>query len=153
MRTKYINDIKEIERIINKCDVCYMAMADGDQPYVIPMNFAYENRILYLHSALTGKKNDILKKNKKVCITFSIDHQLDWQNEKVACSYGMKSRSVVGFGNVKIIEDYDTKIEYLNKFMKKYTGNDEFNYSKPSVNNVFVFIVKFDEISGKLLGY
>lgn len=145
--------MKEIESIINKSEVCFLAMADKDQPYVIPMNFAYEDKKLYMHCALTGRKIGILKANNKVSITFSVDHELAWQNEDVACSYGMKSRSVVAQGTVSFVENYDEKVEILQKVMKKYTQRDNFKYSKPSIENVCIFVVECNEIKGKLIGY
>ena len=128
-------------------------MVDGDVPYVIPMNFAYNNKVLYMHSAPVGKKLDVLHKNNKVCVSFSTDHQLAWQHEDVACSYGMKSRSVVAYGKVEFIEDYDQKVEILQKVMSKYTERDNYTYSKPSINNVCIFVVNIEEMSGKLIGY
>lgn len=153
MRTKHITNIDEIEQIINQCEVCFIAFANDNIPYVIPMNFAFHNGMLILHSAKTGKKIDMMEQNKRVSVAFSTAHQLVWQSESVACSYGMKSLSVVGHGTVEYITDFDKKIEYMNLVMKKYTEKADFTYSKPAIDNVFIFIVKFDELNGKILGY
>ena len=34
-----IKDFDEIIEVINKCDVCRLAINDGDYPYIVPMNF------------------------------------------------------------------------------------------------------------------
>ena len=44
-----------------------LAFVDGDEPYVISMNFGYKDKALYLHSATEGRKIEIIKKNNKVC--------------------------------------------------------------------------------------
>jgi len=153
MGSKIITDLKIIKRIIDTCDACYVAMVDKEnKPYVLPFNFGYDGQFIYLHSAATGKKNDILKNNSNVCVAFSTDHQLFHRNEEVACSYGMKFRSVVAFGKVKFITDYDKKIEVLNKVMEKYSANI-FNYNEPAVKNVETFIVEIENITAKELGY
>lgn len=146
-------DPKVVQKIIDKCDTCYLAMADDNgMPYVLPFNFGYDGQFIYLHSGPEGKKIDILKKNNKVSLAFSTDHQLFHRHETVACSYGMKFRSVVVCGTVEFITDYDRKIEVLNKVMRKYTGK-EFSYNAPAVNNVAAFIVHIESATAKELGY
>jgi len=142
------------EDIIKRCQVCNMAMADEDgNPYVLPFNFAYVDGVLYLHSAPEGRKIDILNKNPRVCISFSTDYQLYHQNESVACSYSMKYRSVLVYGNVEFIEDLDSKKDVLNKIMKHYTGKEEFTYHMPALKNVKIFKVNISQMDGRTFGY
>jgi len=153
MKAKTSNDIKVIEKIINKCDVCYLAMVDKDNmPYVLPFNFGYDSHYIYLHSGPDGKKIDILKSNNNVCIAFSTDNELFQRHDTVACSCGMKFKSVIAYGKVEFVEDYNQKIEILNKIMLKYTGK-EFTYNAPAVNNVAVFKVYIESITAKTVGY
>jgi nitroimidazol reductase NimA-like FMN-containing flavoprotein (pyridoxamine 5'-phosphate oxidase superfamily) len=143
----------ELEAIINKCESCNLAMVDPDgKPYVIPMNFGFKGDYIYLHSARTGKKIDILKANPEVCVSFSTDHQLRWVNEEVACSWGMKYRSVLAYGKVEFIDDFDKKEEALKVIMKNYS-NREFTFNAPAVKDVLVFCVKVDQLHGRALGY
>jgi len=153
MKGKIVTDKKIINQIIDKCTTCYVGMCDeNNAPYVLPFNFGYDGTCIYLHSASEGKKIDILKKNNKVSIAFSTDHVLFHRHEQVACSYGMKFRSVVADGKVTFITDYDKKVEVLNKIMLKYTGK-EFTYNAPAVNNVAVYVVHIDSITAKEVGY
>ena len=121
-------------------------------PYVLPFNFGYSDRTIYLHSAKTGKKIDILKNNNKVCVAFSTDHELRWVNEEVACSWGMKYRSVLAYGKVVFIEDYDKKVIALNRIMGNYSERT-FQYSKPAVNDVQTFKVVVEKMEGRAYGY
>jgi hypothetical protein len=153
MKSKTITSRGEIEKIISRCLFCNVAMVDGsDKPYVIPMNFGYKENTIYLHSSKSGKKIDILKKNNKVCISFSTDHELRWQSEKMACSYSMKYRSVLAYGKVEFIEEPEKKIEALNCIMRHYTSED-FNYSEPSVREVAVYKVVIEKLEGRVYGY
>ena len=138
--------------IISCCEVCYVGMVDEDNlPYVLPFNFGIKDDIIYLHSAPEGRKIDILNTKPDVCIAFSTGHELYHQHEQVACSYGMKFKSVLVSGKVSFIEDYDAKIEALNIIMHHYTPR-EFAYNAPAVNNVKVFKVQIEKISGKKRG-
>jgi len=142
---------ERIEATIKKCEVCYIGVVDGDVPYVLPMNFGYKNDIIYLHSAPKGKMIDILTKNNNICITFSIDNELVFQHPEVACSYRMKSKSVIAWGKVQFQEDFDKKEEALNIIMKQYS-NKEFKYSNPAIKNVKIWEVHLERISCKEFG-
>jgi nitroimidazol reductase NimA-like FMN-containing flavoprotein (pyridoxamine 5'-phosphate oxidase superfamily) len=129
-------------------------MTDLDNmPYVLPFNFGYGDGVIYLHSAGTGKKMEILRKNPQVCVAFSTDHKLKFTNDHVACSYSMRFRSVLAFGKVVFIEDPDEKKEALNIIMKHYTGRDDFSYNLPAVMDVSVYKVVVSEFTGKESGF
>lgn len=152
MITVTIEEREIIDKIIRKNIVCYVGLIDlDDRPYVIPMNFGYAGDTLYLHSAPEGRSVEALKKNPNVCITFSEGHELIYQNEEVACSYRMKSSSVICRGRVVFENDFDKKIECLNIIMKQYSDR-EFKYSDPAVKNVLIWKVEIEEVSSKIFG-
>jgi uncharacterized protein len=118
----------------------------------LPFNFGFENQTIFLHSAQNGKKIDILRANPQVCVSFSTDHQLFHRHETMACSYGMRYRSVLAFGKVEFIEDYNEKVDVLNIIMRKYTGKS-FQYNPPSIHNVAIYKVVIDKIETKISNY
>ncbi len=151
-KKRIITKETEIEEIIKKSVCCYVGMVDeNNRPYVLPFNFGYKDKCIYLHSAPTGKKIDILKKNNSVCIVFSIDHDLSWQHPDVACSYSMSYKSVICNGKVEFIEDFEKKVEAMNIIMQQYTGRD-FQYSKPAVDGVLLYKVVVEELTAKEFG-
>ena len=91
------------------------------------------------------------EKHPRVCITFCEGHELVYMHRQVACSYSMKSRSVICHGNVRFIEDMDEKREALDIIMQQYTS-DEFKYSEPAVRNVKVWEVKIDKMTCRSFG-
>ncbi len=152
MQARIIIDQKKIDEIINSCDVCNLAMIDeNNMPYVVPMNFGYNDGCIYFHSDKSGKKIEILKKNPQVAVSFSTNHELYAQNPNVACSYSMSYKSVFAYGKVEFIEDYDSKIEAMNNLMKNYTDR-EFTYNRPSILNIKVFTVKVKSFTAKEFG-
>ncbi len=153
MNSKFLDNHEEIFNIINKCEVCYVGMVDDTIPYVLPFNFAFEENHLYIHSGPGGKKQRILEKNNQICVAFSCDHKMYRQHEDVACSWGMLYKSVLLWGKTKKIESNEEKIRVLNMVMKKYSGKDQFTYSEPAVNNVVVYDIEIEKITGKTRGY
>jgi len=152
MKTLNHTDIEVIEAIIRQCDICFIGVVDPDnKPYVLPMNYGYKDQVIYLHSAPEGRIMDILENNNNICITFSTDNELVFQHPEVACSYRMKSKSVVVMGKVQFIEAMDEKTEALNILMKTYSEK-EFKYSDPAVRNVKIWKIPMDEVTCKEFG-
>ena len=152
MKTIEITDYEKIESLIAKSKTCYIALCGTDgMPYVLPMNFAYKEGAFYLHSGQHGRKADILKQNRRICICIATEGELVWQHPDVACSYSMRSQSLIAEGKVEFVDDFDQKTEALNIFMHHYTRR-RFGYSAPAVNNVLVWRVKPDKISCKAFG-
>lgn len=153
MKNRIVENSDEILEIIAKCEVCYVSMIDVEgMPYVVPLNFGYENGTLYLHGAKEGKKIEALKNNPKVCVAFSTDHLLRYQHEQVACSWSMKYRSVLLYGEVEFINDEQERIEALNVMMRKYAQRD-FKFNMPAVREVLPFKVVATKIEGRAYGY
>jgi Predicted flavin-nucleotide-binding protein len=147
MKKLAITDPAQIEEIIRKCTFCSVGITDlQGNPYVIPMNFAYHEGTVYLHSGPEGSKIAMLERNPNVCITFCEGHELVYQSKQIACSYSMKSRSVMCRGKVRFIEDMDEKRQILDIFMRHYTEN-KCGYAEASVRNVKIWEVKVDKMS------
>lgn len=153
LANREITNKQEIEDIISRCQTCHVGFVDGDKPYVLAFNFAYDNGKLYIHSAPEGKKNDILKKNNNVCLNFDTDYEIFYRHEQVACSWAMKFRSVVIDGRIEFIESDEEKIRIMSLFMIKYAGRNDFKFNSPAIKNVCVMEVKIDRMTGKKNGY
>jgi uncharacterized protein len=152
MRRRSITNETEILEIISKARWCHLGMTGPKgEPYVIPMNFGFREGIIYLHGAAKGKKIDFLRHHPEVCINFSIEHELRYQDEEVACSWSMKYRSVLAYGQVEFIEDPEDKVAALDIIMSQYTGR-AFSYNSPSIKEVCCFRVKVAKFEGRAFG-
>lgn len=55
MKTVIIENKEQVEEIISRCDICFVGITDLEgNPYVIPMNFGYQDGVIYLHSGPTA---------------------------------------------------------------------------------------------------
>jgi len=134
-----------IEEIIKQSRVCRLAMVDGDKPYVIPMSFGYDGS-LYFHSALEGRKIEVLKKNPQVC--FEFDEVTKLVKNKDACEWGMAFKSVIGEGEAVFVEDITQKAHGLGVIMAQYS-NRSFEFPKESMEKTAVIKVVITRITGK----
>ena len=151
MRTLFIQNREEIDKIIRACKTCYLAMSENDFPYVLPMNFALDGNSVIMHSAQSGRMWDTLKKNQNVCINWIICEDLAWKDVKVGCSYRVKSKSVLVEGKVEFVDDFDEKTRCLQLLMAQYSDR-EFKFSKPAVENVGIIKVAIEKITAKEFG-
>jgi nitroimidazol reductase NimA-like FMN-containing flavoprotein (pyridoxamine 5'-phosphate oxidase superfamily) len=152
MRARVITDKKELVEIILRCQWCHLAMTDPDgHPYVLPMNFGYMDDVIYLHGKQQGKKIESLKAHPEVCINFSTDQQLRYQNEEVACSWSMKYRSVLCYGTAEFITDPEEKAGAMHYLMAQYS-NEEFKFNPPSIREVCVWKVRVEKYDGRAYG-
>ena len=149
-KEKEINEYKKIELIMNNAMICRIAMHDGTFPYIVPMNFGYKNRCLYFHSASTGKKIDCIKQNPEIC--FEIESDCELTGGDKACNFGMKFRSIIGWGTAEFINDHETKIQALGIIMAAYSKKT-FTYDAKAIEKTTVFKVPIKKITGKESGY
>lgn len=148
-KNREIKDINKIAEVIDSCEVCRIAINDEEYPYIVPLNFGYEmkdNIILYFHSALEGKKIDLLKKNNKVCFEMDTVHELYSEESRGYCTFRYKS--VIGTGEIHFIEDEKEKEHALQKIMDHYHMED-FPWSRAAMPRTAVYKLEVRSITGK----
>lgn len=149
-REREITDIDKIVEILNKSKIVHIALVDGDEPYVVPMNYGYTMEdgklTLYLHGATEGKKLDLMRANPKVF--FSIECDIEPFSGQVACQYGTSYSSIMGKGTAEIFEKPEDKMRGLSLFMKSQTGID-FQFNERLVSAVSVIKIDVTSFTAK----
>ena len=76
-RERQVTDIEEIKDILDKCMVVHLGLIDGDEPYVVPLNYGYtmedDKLTIYVHGATVGHKLDLIRQNPKVFFEMDCD--------------------------------------------------------------------------------
>ena len=145
-REREVTDLNEIIAILDKCKVLHLGLTDGDEPYVVPMNYGYVmedgKMTVYLHGARQGKKMDMIRNNPKVF--FEMDCDITPFEGDIACRYGITYASVMGRGLATIVEDVEEKKKALSVLMKTQTEKD-FEFEDKMV--AFVNVIRIDVAS------
>jgi uncharacterized protein len=149
-KDKEITDKKIIEEIINKSQICRIAIHDHEYPYIVPFNYGYHDNTLYFHTAPAGKKIELIKKNNKVC--FEIEYSSEVIKHDRACKWSAKYRSVIGFGELKIISDFEEKKRGLDIIMAHYGISEANSYDEKNIHGLVILKLDIKEISGKQSG-
>ncbi len=149
-REREITDINEILKILDKAKVLHLGLVDGDEAYVVPMNYGYtmsDGRLtLYLHGAKRGRKIDLIRTNPKVF--FEMDCDIEPFEGDIACRYGITYSSIMGRGIAEIVEDVEEKKEALSVLMKTQTEKD-FVFEDKMVSFVSVIRIDVAEFTAK----
>ncbi len=137
----------EIDKIINKSDVCRIAFTKDNLPYIIPISFGYDGNNLFLHTALEGKKIEFIEANNRVCFEFDTDVKTI-SHETIGCKWTTAYQSVIGYGIIYEITEKTERSNALNQIMLHYSGK-EWEFTEKMLNNVRIWRIEIEEITGK----
>ena len=149
-RERQITDEQQIWSILDTAKILHLGLAVDNEPYVVPMNYGYTvengNLILYLHSAVRGKKLDMIQANPRVFFEMDCD-LVPFEGEK-PCQYGLAYSSVMGRGTAVIVEDVEEKMKAMSLLMKTQTQKD-FSFNEQLVSIVSVIRIDVAEYTAK----
>lgn len=65
-----------IDDILNRAQTGRLGLCDGDEPYIVPVNFGWDGRAIYCHGAGQGRKIEIIGKNPRAAFETTVDEEL-----------------------------------------------------------------------------
>lgn len=79
-RDREVTDRERMMALVDRCDVLRLGLADEDTPYIVPVNFGWEEKngrlYFYLHGAAEGRKADLLRQNGGCSFQMDCDHRV-----------------------------------------------------------------------------
>ena len=151
-----IQSQEKIKEFLNQEHVGRIASIDENGfPQIIPMNFAFVNGNVYMHSYKKGEKLDNIKRNNKT--GFEVDRELEFlpsyfEHPTNAALADTLYISVVIKGTAIIVNNKIEKTLALNGLMKKYQPEgryDPMTPDMPSVDEVAIIKIVPESIRGK----
>jgi nitroimidazol reductase NimA-like FMN-containing flavoprotein (pyridoxamine 5'-phosphate oxidase superfamily) len=141
-----ITDSGEIFDIIRNCHTMRLGLCREGVPYVVPLNYGYEDGSIYFHCAPAGLKLDFIRENSLVC--FEIDTDVELVRAEEPSGFRMKYRSVIGWGHAFLVEDEAAKVDALDILMRQHRG-PEGPYSENALRRVMLVRIDIDKVTGK----
>jgi uncharacterized protein len=142
-----IHSREEIDGIIHGSDVCRIAMAMDNMPYIVPVSFGYDGESIYLHTAREGKKINHFKNSNDICFEFERNATLCRAPDS-ACKWTFSYESVIGFGKIFELESPERRAIGLNKIMSHYSGK-EWVFGEDQLRNIRVWKIEIASMTGK----
>jgi nitroimidazol reductase NimA-like FMN-containing flavoprotein (pyridoxamine 5'-phosphate oxidase superfamily) len=146
-RDREIASREEIDAIVRSAQVCRIAFADGNVPYIVPVSFGYDGHALYLHTAKTGRKLEFIAANSRVC--FELEANVSIQpHESDPCEWTFAFESVIGYGTISELTENVDKAAGLNHIMRHYSGR-EWEIDEQAVATTRVWRIAIESLTGK----
>ncbi|OGR40224.1 MAG: hypothetical protein A2051_04380 [Desulfovibrionales bacterium GWA2_65_9] len=152
MRKDVTSDQAVVADILERAEYVTLALVDGDGPYSVPVNAAFEDGVLYLHSSKKGRKAEALRQAvaSRTRVAFSAAVDLEPKTGELACQWGYTFRSVLGSGLVRVVEKSGDKVAALNTLMRKHAGRDDFPYDEGILDKTLVLAIDVDRATARL---
>jgi nitroimidazol reductase NimA-like FMN-containing flavoprotein (pyridoxamine 5'-phosphate oxidase superfamily) len=144
---KEITDRSHIDRIIRGTQVCHLAFAFDDQPYVVPLSFGYDGEALYFHTARRGKKTDFIAANPRVCFECVRGVRL-LTKPNDPCDWSFSYESVVGYGTIAEVTSEEDKAYALSQIVFHCSGR-EWDFASTDLDSVRVWRLPVESVTGK----
>ncbi len=148
-KDREVTDWHEIIAIMQRCDVCRIALNNGDFPYILPLNFGMEaadGRVeLYFHGATAGRKYELIRRDDHAAFEMDCSHRLITDPEQGNCS--MAYESVIGQGRITLLPEGE-KPAALERIMLHYR-QEGFAYSQAALPATTVFKLTVERMTAK----
>lgn len=121
-------------------------LGDDDYPYTIPLNYVYDDGIIYFHAAKSGHKNDAIANHNKV--SFCVVDRQTIVPEKFTTDYS----SAVVFGKARLVENEEEIYKAMRLLCIKYTPGLEvegMEHTKKDARILNVFAIDIEHMCGK----
>ena len=120
-------------------------LGDGGYPYTVPLNFVYEDGVIYFHSAVQGHKIDAIKRCDKA--TFCV---LD-ENHVPDGEGFYYIDSVVVFGKISVVTDEAERDNKLRALGLKYFPTREMVEAdmQKNAHRALLLALSIEHMSGK----
>lgn len=145
-----IFDLPGILAILDKCEVIRLGMTGPEGPYVVPLNFGYQEQdgklTLYFHCAGAGRKAEMLKADPRVCFEADCGHRLIEGNNP--CAYSFAYESVIGFGNARYLEAAE-KPAALSCIMARFSDAPSFAFEPAVLARTALYAIDVEHVTGK----
>ncbi len=129
---------KEARALLSECGMGRLGCVDDGEPYVVPINYVFDEGSVYSHS-LTGRKINALRAHRRACLQVDkIKSDFDW-------------RSVIAYGDFEEIHAPNDRRSILGKLLARFpllTPVESVTMLDADEATSIVFRIRIDRITG-----
>ena len=129
---------EEALALISAGKIGRLGCVDNGEPYVVPINYVFEDGTIYSHS-LPGRKIDALRAHPRACLQVDeIQNDVEW-------------RSVIAYGDFEEIRVPSDRRSVLGKLLARFpllTPVESVMAKDASPPDSIVFRIRIDRITG-----
>lgn len=140
-------DREEAQSYLREATVGYLALAENNIPYAIPLHFVWHKQSIYFHCAPEGRKITILRQNPQC--TFAVSFLDGIKSGGSACEYGTYYRSAIVEGVARFVSDAEEKLMALTALTEKHAQVPFSPVTAAGMAKTTVIAIDIVNISGK----
>jgi len=142
MRESHHGEIKElskdeIEHLLRNNLLGRLSLCFNNEPYVVPIFYAYHDGKIYLHMAKRGKKIKFISRNNRAC--FEVD---EWGEKGWA--------SAICYGRISLHDDFDTKKRVFEVLTEVTKGNQKISEERVKSMDVYIGVMEIEQMTGRI---
>lgn len=149
-----LSDRVELVRLMRQSPYMHLALADGAQPYLLPLNFGLEEQegqlLVYFHGAPEGRKAALIGDGARCSLSFVPAYRLVKGGE--ACAWTAHYASVYAEGVVRPIRDEAERLRALACLMGQLGYEGEPQFAGAVLRRTAVYCIEVDHLAGKRHG-
>lgn len=144
-RKERLLSIEQAIEVLKTSSFATLSLADGGNPYCIPVSHAVLNGYLYFHCAPAGHKITLIEKNPRACINAV-------SLAAPAPGFSLHYASANAFGALERVTDPAEQRAALTAISEKYVPEqmpDFDRYFSAARTRLLIFRLKLDRVTGK----
>jgi uncharacterized protein len=146
-----VYDRAQVHAILDEGFLCHVGFEVDGQPYVIPTGYARSGDRLYIHGSAASRMLRTLGQGVQVCVTVTLVDGLVLARS--AFHHSMNYRSVVVFGQARVVDDPEEKTAALAHFTNHIVPGRWDEVRQPTgqeLKSTTVLALALDEVSAKV---
>jgi len=147
-KDREVTERADIADILARAPVIRLGINGSPYPYVVPVNFGYEEKDgelrIYIHGAKIGRKHDLLAADPHVCV--EADHFYGYEETAaggLSCGY----ESIIGLGKAHIAEGEEA-VHGMN-LICTHCGYDGYEFDTHGLTFMRIYKIILTTVTGK----
>lgn len=132
-----------MDQVLLNADILWISLNRDGAPYVIPVNPAFCDGVLYFHCATEGLKLDLLRKDPRIGFATAVGVEII--PEKSTTHY----HSISGSGRASLVSSDDEKQKALKSIRDKYQAKCTIPASESRLKQLQIVRIDIEEMTGK----
>lgn len=132
----------EIDLFIKESAVLRLGLISRGEPYIVPLNFVYENETVFFHCAKEGRKIEAIRENPSVCMEFDTMHGI--ADESADTFY----TSAIAWGSAIEVKNPQIAKQALELICRKYLKNPR-NITDEMLVKTNIISVRIETVTAK----
>jgi len=151
---EYEREDEWIRAFLSQAKIGHIASAWDQQPFINPTTFWFDeaNQQIVFHSNVAGRIRSTIENNSRVCFEASELGKMLPSN--IALEFSLQFRSVIVFGNVRLVSDPKEARRVMYGLIHKYfpamaPGKEFREITDKELKRTSVYAIQIEEWSGK----